>query len=104
MTHYPHAPPGARPQLRLVPEQPAATLPRRLPILQIARYLRGRPIIRARHLSEGTKTLFLWELSDGSVIVLLRDLATRPYFKSWSAHRGPIDRALAEALRELLAA
>ena len=102
MTHSAHAPPGVptQPRLTLVPEPPAATLPRPPPILEIARCLRGRSIRRAWHIYQGTKTLFLFELSDGSVIVLLRDFASRPYFKSWSALSGPLERALTEAWRE----
>lgn len=106
MTDTAHAPPGRprRPQLTLVPEQADAEQPRRLPILEIARYLRGRPIVRAKRLSQGTKTLFLWELTDGSVIALLRDTACEPYFKTWSAHSGPIERLVAQSARELFAA
>jgi len=106
MTDTAHAPPGrpGRPRLTLVPEQAGAEQPRRLPILEIARYLRGRPIVRAKRLSQGTKTLFLWELTDGCVIALLRDTASEPYFKTWSAHSGPIERLVAERSRELFAA
>lgn len=105
MIHCAHAPQGAptQPELALVPEQASAARPRRLPIIEIARCLRGRTIVRAGHVHQGEKTLFLWELSDGSVIALLRDFASKPYFKTWAQYRGPIERALAEASRELLA-
>jgi hypothetical protein len=91
MTDSAHAPPGSRrrPQLTLVPEQATAKPPRRLPILEIARSLRGRSIVRAQYVHAGTKTLFLWELSDGSVIALLRDFASTPCFRTWGAYRGP---------------
>jgi hypothetical protein len=106
MIHRAHAPPEAptRPRLVLVPEPATAGHPRQLPILEIARCLRGRSIVRAEHVHESGKTLFLWELSDGSVIVLLRDFASRPCFKAWAAYQGPIERILAKAARELLAA
>lgn len=108
MFHCAHAPPEAttQPRLTLVsePEPATAQQPRRLPILEAARCLRGRSIVRAQHVHVGTKTLFLWELSGGGVIALLRDFASTPCFKTWAAYRGPIERTLIEATHELLAA
>lgn len=106
MFHCAHAPPEAttQPRLMLVLEPATAQQPRRLPILEIAHCLRGRSIVRAQYVHKGTKTLFLWELSDCSVIALLRDFASTPCFKTWGAYRGPIERAITQATRDLLAA